>query len=80
MTTTEWHLTESGWVRGSMKDEGETAIRKEPPINRFLTCSYSEKSHTGSIAVEGEINLIWTSNLPEINDFKDRFGECPNRL
>ncbi|ENV4253358.1 TPA: hypothetical protein ACMD0P_004472 [Vibrio parahaemolyticus] len=76
----EWHLTGSGWEKGATKYDGEPMSRKEPPSNRFLTCCYSEKSHTGSIAVERSVDVSWTSGLPEIDDLKAKFGECPNRL
>jgi hypothetical protein len=39
---TEWHLTPSGWQRGSKETDFAPATKVEPPEDRVLSCVYKE--------------------------------------
>lgn len=75
---TEWHLTPSGWERGSYRSEIEGLVEIDTPNNRVLTVKYSEFM-SASLVVEK--NLVWEcSEKEKIKELTQKFGLAPNSL
>lgn len=77
---TEWHLTQSGWVRGTTKSETEMSI-SATPFGSVLVFQYIEE-HSGY--GKGTMRAIQTSPLGTITDAANRLlllhGQCPQTL
>lgn len=78
---TEWHLTPTGWVIGSQKNDFQDTIIVTPPTNRVLTCKYKEYLSSSFSKLETGISIIWESDDKDsLNASKRKFGKCPEHL
>lgn len=73
----EWHLTPTGWVCGTSKDEDEIRYEKPTPENRVLTLYHG---HSGS-EMRGKptkTRTVWqTDDLIHLENLKEQFGSRP---
>lgn len=78
---TEWHLTASGWVRGSIRRDGSGLESKEAPSDRVLTIRYQEYFGSGmSPMKEYTTELYRSENNDHILRLIKKFGESPKSL
>lgn len=77
---TEWHLTDSAWIRGSMKTDS-TFTNVERPPNAIASFRYSEEiSYVGR--ADEKVVQIWKSNCTadQLAQAIAACGECPRSL
>lgn len=78
---TEWHLTPTGWVRGTEQRNYGSARIVPPPANRVKSVQYYEIPK----GIEGE-KIKGVSSTYQGADFKftdsleSTFGTCPEKL
>src|SRR5262249_41896973 len=73
---TDWHLTPQGWVKGSSQ-----ADIKSPPVDRLLTCRWSEITSLVNFKTDKRLVERWRSEDALIIDqLLDQFGEPPFAL
>ncbi|AZT82117.1 MAG: hypothetical protein FH752_18770 [Marinobacter adhaerens] len=78
---TEWHLTPTGWVRGSEKVDYQGVTTVEPPADRVLTCEYQEYLSSSFSSMDKGASVLWESEDKEkVAQLLKQFGECPQRL
>ncbi|GJD18139.1 hypothetical protein RIVM261_030950 [Rivularia sp. IAM M-261] len=79
---TEWHLTRSGWERGSQKQENDTQVKEvKIPFERVLTCRYHVNVTINSVWMQKHAIELWRSAEQELVDkLIDQFGSCPESL
>jgi hypothetical protein len=76
----EWHLTRSGWVRGSYETDSNSAT-VGPPADRVLTCEYRQRMQNFDSKIQEDRGTIWRH--PDeglIRPLLDQFGPCPGRI
>ena len=74
----EWHLTPSGWKKGSYLLDFNKPVIVEPPKDRVLTCEYKEYMSSGFSKLETSVTEEWRSKDEKvIQDLLKKFGECP---
>lgn len=78
---TEWHLTRSGWKKGSTRVQGVGNTWTEEPEDRVISCVYKEvqSGSLGEPLVSAEES--WRSKTAtDIDSLLRQFGACPNQL
>ena len=78
---TDWHLTSTGWVRGSTRRDGVGVQEAPPPAERVLTMRFSE--HVGSVygRVHRDVDELWRGpNEALMSSLIREYGQCPYRL
>jgi hypothetical protein len=77
---TDWHLTPSGWVKGSYKVDFKNEAVIEPPKDRVLTRRYEEIITSVSAPLKIVKRNIWDNGDTEIiKKFYKKF-QFPNSL
>ncbi len=77
----KWHLTPSGWVKGSYHLDFNEPVSIDPPKDRVLTCTYKEFMSSGFSKLETSVVEEWSSRDKEkIQELLSKFGECPERF
>lgn len=79
--STEWHLTESGWVEGSTKvDFGPDTI-KPKPADAVLSFKYFETQSSSFSKMETGTRELWRSDdEKKIAELLAKYGPCPQSL
>jgi hypothetical protein len=75
-TTTEYHLTPNGWIKGSFFVYGEKTEDVSPPANRVETCIEEVEDISGWAPPIVSWKTIWESEevSPEArNELKQKF-------
>jgi hypothetical protein len=77
---TEWHLTETGWQRGSEKTDFNSVTR-EPPPDRACTAVWSEHISSSFSPLNSDSAMIWKSeNLERCESLLKKYGPPPRHL
>lgn len=84
---TEWHLTNTGWFRGSSQRDFGVITKKESPKNTVLTCRFREKIY-GFQAYHGKstryVEMAYDQEEklkdPIVQDLLKKYGNCPEEL
>lgn len=78
---TEWHLTPSGWEKGSCKLDFTGTTTKKAPKERVITYQYSEYQSSGFGKVDRGHSILWSSDNKELIDSLTLdYGECPDSI
>lgn len=78
---TEWHLTQTGWVRGSHRVDYQGTTMVEKPADRVLTCKYEEILSSSFSSLDKEVTVTWQSDDKEnISRLLEKFGDCPKHV
>lgn len=75
----EWHLTENGWVKGSVKTDFDKSIA-ERPHNAVATFKYSEEiSYLGK--PDAKITQTWEARDKKLTSYLcSVYGDCPRQV
>lgn len=79
---TEWHLTSSGWIRGSEKTDNSSCIVEMPP-EAIATFRYSEEFSSVHSKVDAKSVCLWQVSphrQTELSEAIGKYGECPLHL
>ena len=78
---TEWHLTASGWVRGTTKTETAKKIAA-PPQSSVAAYQYIEEHSGYGGGTERVVQTSTSSKVSadEMQRLLDLFGNCPQSL
>ena len=76
---TEWHLSPTGWERGTQKMDGSGVEHCAPPPTRFLTKRYSMEVGFGSPHTD-LVEEYRSDDAASINSLLEQYGECPKHL
>ncbi len=77
---TEWHLTPTGWVRGTEKEDFRK-IEREPPPDRVKTVVYRQYLSSPFSRMDETHKVEWSSrDNAEITSFEAEFGPAPRNL
>lgn len=77
---TEWHLTASGWVRGTMKTDSNISVIARP-TGAVATFMYSEE-HSGYGRSDGKVTQIEPKGpiSKDLQNLLRLHGDCPRQL
>ncbi len=74
----EWHLTPSGWIKGSIHLDFNKTEVVDVPRDRVLTCMYKEYMSSGFSKLKTSVKEEWKSENEEvIQELLKKFGSCP---
>lgn len=73
----EWHLTESGWVKGTEKTDFSKNI-VEPPTNRLTTFKYQEYAGSVHSKIQISWDVIWQKSGADLNPLFEQYGKFPS--
>jgi hypothetical protein len=77
---TEWHLTPTGWVRGTEKEDFRT-VDREPPPDRVKTVVWHDRLSSRWSKPERWHDETWSSSdKAAISDLVAKFGPPPDSL
>jgi hypothetical protein len=77
---TEWHLTSTGWQRGTEKEDFRR-VDREPPPDRVLTVIYKEFISSRFSPMENSSEIAWRSrDEAAIAALTAKYGPAPERL
>ena len=77
---TEWHLTPSGWVRGTEREDFVGLTERPTPDDRVLTMKYTSYSSSIYQPVESTWTELWRSpDEDEVNLLLEQFGRWNQR-
>jgi hypothetical protein len=79
---TDWHLTPTGWRRGTTKLDNGTIQEVPTPLDRIATYRYTEEYP--SLFSRPDVFTKVTYQCPnqerELLKLLDQFGACPDQL
>ncbi len=77
---TEWHLTPRGWEAGSTRLDFQDVVEKEPPIDRVMTCRYTEYMGSAFSRMQKSVDIRWESDNTALKEeLLSEYGDCPRR-
>jgi hypothetical protein len=77
---TEWHLTPSGWVVGTEKEDFRK-IERDPPADRVKTVRWHDYLSSGFSKPHRYHSDVWSSEDKDaIARLEAQFGPAPGRL
>jgi hypothetical protein len=78
---TDWHLTPTGWKRGSEKEDGGGVTKKPVPEDCVLTVRHKEYLSSSFSKLEKTDETSWTGPDERIIlELITEFGEAPKHL
>lgn len=77
---TDWHLTPSGWERGSEKEDFNSTERPTP-LDRVCTYRWREYLSSTFSTMDRKLELLWeTDDKSALQSLKQKFGDAPKNL